>query len=104
MRNSRPITTAAVLIGLGLLGHRARPVQAQTSPDPGVKRSASRSGHWSFAPPSRPALPVVKNRNWVHNPIDAFILDELEGLELAPAPEADRVTLLRRLRFDLTGL
>ena len=39
----------------------------------------------------------------MRNPIDAFILAELEEFGLRPAPEADRVTLLRRLSFDLTG-
>ncbi len=55
-------------------------------------------------PPTRPAPPTVKDRAWVRNPIDAFILREIEEMELAPAPEADRATLIRRLRFDLTGL
>jgi len=61
-------------------------------------------GHWSFLPPKRPEVPAVKAAAWPRNPIDAFILRELEGLGLAPAPEAGRVTLIRRLRFDLTGL
>jgi hypothetical protein len=44
------------------------------------------------------------NSAWVRNPIDAFILARLEKDGLAPSPEADRATLLRRLSFDLTGL
>ena len=48
--------------------------------------------------------PAVKDRNWVRNPIDAFIRAGLETNGLTPAPEADRTTLLRRLSFDLTGL
>ena len=43
-------------------------------------------------------------RAWVRNPIDAFILARLEREGIEPSPEADRVTLLRRLSFDLTGL
>jgi hypothetical protein len=46
----------------------------------------------------------VKRRDWVRNPIDAFVLARLEKEGLEPSPEADRVTLLRRLHLDLTGL
>ncbi|HWB98770.1 MAG TPA: PSD1 and planctomycete cytochrome C domain-containing protein [Bryobacteraceae bacterium] len=60
--------------------------------------------HWAFIAPQRPALPEVKQGDWVKNPIDRFILAHLEKENLAPSPEADRVTLLRRLSLDLTGL
>lgn len=60
--------------------------------------------HWSFLRPERPALPAVKNPAWCRNPIDRFILAQLEQRGLTPAPEADRRTLARRLSLDLTGL
>ncbi len=60
--------------------------------------------HWSFIPPSRPQPPAVKDTAWVRNPIDNFILAELEKHGLEPAPEADRRTLARRLSLDLIGL
>ncbi|MEW6159712.1 MAG: DUF1553 domain-containing protein [Verrucomicrobiota bacterium] len=60
--------------------------------------------HWAFQPAARPALPEVKNKSWVRNPIDQFILARLEKEGLAPSHEADRRTLLRRLHYDLTGL
>jgi hypothetical protein len=60
--------------------------------------------HWSFLPPKRPGPPAVEGRAWVRNPIDAFILKPMEDAGVAPSPEADRATLIRRLRFDLTGL
>lgn len=69
-----------------------------------VAAGAEYQPHWSFIPPKRPAVPAVKNPGWVRNPIDAFILAELENRGLQPAPEADRRTLARRLSLDLTGL
>ena len=59
---------------------------------------------WAFKTPQRPALPSVKNKAWVSNAIDTFILSELERSELTPAIAADRRTLIRRVTFDLTGL
>ena len=60
--------------------------------------------HWSFIPPERPREPEVKQIDWPRNAIDRFILARLEKEKLRPAPEADRVTLIRRLSLDLTGL
>jgi hypothetical protein len=59
---------------------------------------------WSLAPVQRPSIPGVSNRNWVRTPIDAFLLAALEKKGLKPAAEADRLTLIRRLSFDLRGL
>ena len=59
---------------------------------------------WSFRPVERPAVPAVERPDWVRNPIDAFVLHRLESEGLAPAPEASRATLIRRLSFDLLGL
>lgn len=69
-----------------------------------VAAGAEYQPHWSFIPPKRPQVPAVQNAAWVRNPIDAFILARLEKEGLAPAPEADRRTLARRLSLDLTGL
>ncbi len=60
--------------------------------------------HWAFKAPVRPPLPKVKNRQWARNEIDAFVLARLEKEGLAPSPEADKITLLRRLSLDLIGL
>jgi hypothetical protein len=62
------------------------------------------STHWSFQPVVRPAVPAAKNTAWVRNPIDHFVLAKLERLGIAPSPEADRPTLIRRLSLDLLGL
>ncbi len=69
-----------------------------------IASGAEYQQHWSFIPPVRSALPEVKDKNWVRNPIDRFILAKLESLGLKPAAEADRRTLARRLSLDLTGL
>jgi hypothetical protein len=60
--------------------------------------------HWSFVPVTKPELPKVSDTAWVRNPIDAFVLARLEKDGLKPSAEADKVTLIRRLSLDLTGL
>jgi len=72
--------------------------------DQGAAYSAHAATHWSFQKIQRPGVPAVKNRAWVRNPIDAFILARLEKDSIAPSPEADKLTLLRRVSLDLTGL
>src|SRR5439155_8684419 len=69
-----------------------------------IEQGAKWSDHWSFIPPVRPATPELGNWRWVRNPIDAFVRARLEREGLQPAPEADKVTLLRRLSLDLVGL
>lgn len=59
---------------------------------------------WSFVKPVRPATPAVKNRAWVRNDIDAFVLAKLEANGMRPAGQAGPRELLRRVYFDLTGL
>jgi hypothetical protein len=59
---------------------------------------------WAFSTPVRPVVPPVRESGWVRNPIDRFVLEQLEASGLRHAPEADRATLLRRVTFDLTGL
>jgi len=71
---------------------------------PDVSGGGDARVHWSFQPVKRSALPRVKNQAWVRTPIDAFILAKLEAKGLAPAPQADARTLIRRATFDLTGL
>jgi hypothetical protein len=60
--------------------------------------------HWAYRPLVRPPLPAVKETVWPRGPIDRFILADLEERSLQPQPPADRVTLIRRLYFDLLGL
>ena len=66
--------------------------------------------HWAFDELTRPRVPTLDSAasaeltNWPRNAIDPFILKGLVDADLSPAPEADRLTLLRRVSFDLTGL
>jgi hypothetical protein len=69
-----------------------------------IEQGAEWKGHWAYLPVQRPALPAVDKPGFVRNPIDKFVLASLAAAELEPAPEADRVTLIRRLYFDLLGL
>ena len=69
-----------------------------------IAEGAVWKGLWSLEPPKRPDLPDLKNHAWGKNAIDRFILLRLENEGLAPSPEADRPTLIRRLSLDLTGL
>src|SRR5947207_496742 len=67
-----------------------------------VAEGAKWSPHWAFVPPVRREPPTTKHptANWIDN----FLFARLEREGLAPSPEADRRTLIRRLSFDLTGL
>jgi len=69
-----------------------------------IAEGAEYRAHWAFVPPKPPAIPKTKNDKWIRNPIDAFVLEQLEDAKLAPEPEADRSTLLRRASLTLTGL
>ena len=69
-----------------------------------VKQGAVYEEHWSFIAPKPQSVPQVKQKEWVRNAIDNFILDRLEKEGLKPSPEADKRSLIRRVTYDLTGL
>ena len=69
-----------------------------------IEQGAPWKGHWAYIKPARPDLPPTDDPAFVKNPIDNFILAGLKDAGLRHASEADRVTLIRRLSFDLTGL
>ncbi|MDP6740643.1 MAG: DUF1549 domain-containing protein, partial [Planctomycetota bacterium] len=66
-----------------------------------IKEGANWEEHWSFAPVSDVAPPTTTEPL---GPIDAFIRSRLAQSDLEPSPEANPVTLLRRVTYDLTGL
>ncbi len=69
-----------------------------------IHEGAKYQAHWSLIAPARATLPAVKDTKWGRNALDRFLLARLEAEGMAPAREADRRVLLRRLSFDLTGL
>ena len=82
-------------------------VAATSSPAGTPARAKAKSvepSSWSLRPVARPTVPPVKEGVWCRNSIDDFLLARLDAEGLRPAPEADRVTLIRRLKYDLTGL
>ncbi len=62
------------------------------------------SEHWSFQPLRTPTVPDVKDKTWVRNEIDAFVLAKLEQQGLKPPQPAQPRALLRRMYLDVTGL
>jgi hypothetical protein len=60
--------------------------------------------HWAFVPPRQVPSPHIEHGSWPRNAIDHFVVARMEKEGLAPAPEADKYTLLRRLYLDLVGM
>ncbi len=69
-----------------------------------IEQGANWEGHWAYIPPCKAALPAVRAKRWPRTPIDYFVLARLEAKSRTPAEQADRITLIRRVTFDLTGL
>ncbi len=69
-----------------------------------IAEGAPYAGHWAFVAPKQAALPSVRQSDWPRNPLDYFVLANLEAQSLHPSPQADRYTLVRRLYLDLIGL
>ncbi|MCO8125330.1 DUF1553 domain-containing protein [Stieleria sp. TO1_6] len=68
-----------------------------------VDEGASYQRHWSFQKPTA-VEPPDAGREWANNPIDRFVIAQLDAQALVPAEQADKETLLRRMTFDLIGL
>jgi hypothetical protein len=69
-----------------------------------IDSGANWGQHWALEPPRVQAPPSVRRSDWPNNGIDRFILERLEREGLAPAPEASKQALCRRVSLDLTGL
>jgi hypothetical protein len=77
--------------------------QSKDAPiEPPLKESDRR--HWAFIKPARPEVPKVKGTQATRNPIDAFIQSKRDEKGISSTREADKLTLIRRVSFDLIGL
>src|SRR5690606_7658714 len=82
--------------------------QADGLPRSSIDWEAGRQ-FWSFQPLARPEVPAITGSADagaapIEGAIDAFIVARLQQQNLSPSPPADRVTLIRRLSFNLIGL
>ena len=92
VRGFWPVLAAAALVSVG------------AGPSPDRPFTDEERSYWAYQPVRKPAVPAVRDRAWVKTGVDAFILAAHERKGIRPAPPADKVTLLRRVTFDLTGL
>ncbi len=97
-RKGEPLTSEQISLLRGWID------QGAEWPDEADEKTNTKTEWWSFLPALRPAVPAPQNRKWPKNDVDRFILSRLEEKRLLPSPETDRVTLIRRLTYDLHGL
>jgi hypothetical protein len=69
-----------------------------------IAQGAEYRRHWAYEQPAPPPRPSVRDAAWPRQELDFHVLARLEAEGLAPSPEADRATLVRRASLDLTGL
>jgi hypothetical protein len=80
----------------------ARPEPAEIGRGSGI--TDEERSFWSFQPIRQPAIPTTKPKDRVRTPIDAFLVSAMAKQKLGFSPDAEKITLLRRACFDLTGL
>ncbi|MEZ5403388.1 MAG: DUF1549 and DUF1553 domain-containing protein [Bryobacteraceae bacterium] len=95
-----PIAGFILLTGLALTS-AAGPATESVPPK---SFTVAQKRWWAFQPVAPVSVPAVRKTGWGRNEIDRFVLAKLEANGLAPNPEADRRTLLRRASLDLIGL
>jgi len=68
-----------------------------------ILEGAKYDEYWAYQPPSKTPVPTM-GKDWSDHWVDRFVYAKLSEKNLKPSPDADRITLARRLHFDLTGL
>ncbi|MFM7259990.1 MAG: DUF1549 domain-containing protein [bacterium] len=83
-----------------------KPAADRGLPEETIRKRAetARETWWAYKPLVAPAVPDVRDTRWSRGDIDRFLLAKMEAKDLRPAPEADRVALIRRASLDLIGL
>jgi hypothetical protein len=79
-------------------------VKTPAATGPGYQITAEQRRFWAFQPVRKPALPAIRQSNWVRGGIDAFVLARLEEKGITPNPPASPRDWLRRVYLALTGL
>ena len=74
-----------------------------TKADAATKPSNSRP-LWSWQPVQAQFVPAVQQKEWLRQPLDAFVLAKIEAKGLKPSPDADRATFIRRATLDVWGV
>ncbi len=101
----RAILTEWVKRGAPWPNSKVKPRPAARQPGrTGPRFTDEQKRYWAFQPSRRHPLPTVRTKGWAKNPIDRFVLARLEAAGLAPAPPATRLSWLRRVTLDLSGL
>ncbi len=80
----------------------ARPEPTEVGHGAGI--TEEERAFWSFQPIGQPKIPATRNKDRARTPIDAFLVESMAKKKLSFSPDAEKVTLLRRASFDLTGL
>jgi hypothetical protein len=87
---------------IGLISATLLVDPAETNPSTPSFPGAAR--HWSLEPVRPPRLPTVVAKGWSTNPIDQFVLAEIERNGISPAPPALPAAILRRTFLAIVGL
>jgi mono/diheme cytochrome c family protein len=101
---SPPLAAEKIVLLRSWIDQGAPGAPAPEAGSDSARGTGVKTKHWAFVTATRPALPEVKDKAWVRNPIDDFVLARLEREGLSPSPEADKETLIRRVSLDLVGL
>ncbi|MBC3874002.1 DUF1549 and DUF1553 domain-containing protein [Undibacterium flavidum] len=91
----------AVLLSLSAL---ATGQDKKDAPSNAKSNAGANNKAWAYTEVKAPEIPAVKQKAWVRNPIDAFVLAKLENAKLKPSPETDRGTYIRRATLDAWGI
>ncbi|MDA0659936.1 MAG: PSD1 and planctomycete cytochrome C domain-containing protein [Planctomycetota bacterium] len=98
--NSEQVGILERWIAMGAVWPADGPLAQQSDSDVARRQKE----HWAFQLVADPPLPTVVDAAWCRNPVDMFVLAQLEAKGMRPSPRADRRTLIRRTTYDLTGL